>query len=111
VSQLLAIAVVGIVVDIGENLADVLFQLISLAVTMLAGGAAVSAKRTASEVKRQTEPNGGASLRDAVDRIERAAVVSAHSSASLHQKLTHEPAPIPPPPPATHYTLDDHSKG
>jgi hypothetical protein len=99
VTRLLAVAVVGLVVDIGENLSDVLFQLISLLGIIFAGGAAAKANKTANDVKRQTEKNGGASLRDAVDRIETAAQVAAVSTASLHEKLTNEPAPLPPPPP------------
>lgn len=93
-ADLLRVVVFGAVFDIGENLTSVLLQLISLAGILLGAGAAVSAKRTADQVRRQTEPNGGTSMRDSINRIETATV-------SLHEKLTDERPPLPPPPPPT----------
>lgn len=96
--------------DIGDNLTSVLLSLLSLLGIIFAGGAAVQAKRSAEEVRRQTQPNGGSSLRDAIDRTERAASLAASAAASLHSRATGEhPPPVTPPPPAR--DLSGHDNG
>lgn len=52
------------VLDVGDNLVDLLKPLVT------AGAAGLAAWAASLKVKRELKPNGGATMRDAIDRIE-----------------------------------------
>lgn len=76
----------AVTIEIGTNLYGVILQVLTLIASILGGSAAFQARRRVNEVQKETRPNGGSSMRDAVNDI-RSAVTS------LHERATGEPPP------------------
>jgi uncharacterized membrane protein required for colicin V production len=91
--SILLFAALGATFDIGANLTGVLLALLNLVSSIVAAGAAVQARKAIADVKHETTPNNGSTLRDAIDSAVRTVT-------SLHVAQTGVlPPPAPPPPP------------
>jgi hypothetical protein len=94
--------------DVGPNLVTIVLAIVGLGTLYVQNRrnnkVAVEANKVAVEATKELKPNGGSSVRDAIDRIERQTLMTAIKVDALAERVgvvEHKIDEIPPQPPAT----------